>query len=137
MKAKGITKETINILGINERNFPFFNVGDTIAVSQWIKEGDKKRLQVFQGFVLKIQGSGVSKTFTIRKIGANSVPVERIFPYNSPLIESIKFVSKGKVRRAHLGYMRERTGKSAYVKDYTMTRQQREQQEQVISENQE
>lgn len=135
MKAKGITKETINVLNVQERGFPAFNVGDTIAVSQWIKEGDKKRLQVFEGFVLKIQGSGISKTFTIRKIGANSVPVERIFPYSSPLIESIEFISKGRVRRANLAYMRQRTGKNARVKEYTMTRQQKEQRTQAMAES--
>jgi large subunit ribosomal protein L19 len=127
MKAKGFTKETISSLGIYERKIPFFDVGDTVAVSQWIKEGDKKRLQIFEGFVLKIHGSGASKTFTVRKIGANSIPVERIFPYYSPLIESIAFVSKGRVRRANLWYMRERTGKSARVQERVMTRQQKDQ----------
>ena len=127
MKAKGLTKETINQLGVYERNFPDFNIGDTIAVSQWIKEGDKKRLQVFQGFVLRMSENGASKTFTVRKIGANSISVERIYPYYSPLIESIKFVSKGKVRRASLGYMRDRTGKRSRVQELVRTRQQKDQ----------
>lgn len=71
--------------------------------------------------------NGASKTFTVRKIGANSISVERIYPYYSPLIESIKFVSKGKVRRAYLGYMRDRTGKRSRVQELVRTRQQKDQ----------
>ena len=126
MKAQKLTKETINQLGISKLNFPEFKAGDTIAVSQRIKEGDKERIQIFQGDVIAIHNNGISSTFTIRKIGANSVSVERIFPFYSPIIESIKFLRKGKVRRAKLFYIRERLGKSARLKEQILTKQEQE-----------
>lgn len=134
MKAKKFTKETINQMGLYERSFPEFKAGDTIAVSQRIKEGDKERLQIFQGDVISINLNGVSSSFTVRKIGANSVAVERIFPYYTPLIESIKLVKKGKIRRAKLYYIRDRVGKAARLKEMILTR---EQKEQMASENKE
>jgi len=127
MKAKRMTRETIRDLGITERNFPAFEVGDTIAVSQRIVEGDKERLQVFEGDVIAIRNNGISSTFTVRKISANSIAVERVFPYYSPKIESLKFVRSGKVRRAKLFYMRYRIGKSARVKERILTKEQRAQ----------
>jgi len=127
MKSKKLTKETINGLGISKRNFPQFKSGDTVAISQRIKEGDKERLQIFQGDVISINKNGISSSFTVRKIGANAVGVERIFPYYSPLIESIKLVKKGKVRRAKLYYVRDRVGKSARLKEMILTREQKEQ----------
>lgn len=118
MKAQGLTKETVNQFGIEkELTFPKFGTGDTIAVSTRIKEGDKYRLQVFQGDVIAIKKNGVSSTFTIRKIGANNVAVERIFPFHSPLIDSIAFVRRGKVRRAKAYYVRDRVGKKARFKE--------------------
>lgn len=126
MKAKKYTKETIRDIGTADRGFPAFNVGDTIAVAQRIQEGDKERLQVFEGDVLAIRKNGISTTFTIRKISANSVPVERIFPYYSPIIDSIKFIRKGKVRRAKLFYMRKRVGKAARVEELVLTKEQKE-----------
>jgi large subunit ribosomal protein L19 len=117
MKAKGLTKETICNMDEQNRKFPAFAAGDTIAVSLRIKEGDKERLQVFEGDVIAIKTRGLSSSFTIRKIGANAIAVERILPYYSPLIESISFVRKGKVRRAKLYYMRDRVGKAARVKE--------------------
>lgn len=146
MKAKQFTKETIRELGMYKRNFPTIQIGDTIAVSQKIKEEveakgkkeakeSKERLQVFEGDVIAISSNGASSTFTVRKIGANSVPVERIFPYYSPMIESIKFVNKGKVRRAKLYYLRKRVGKSASVEEKIMTREQREQREAMQENN--
>lgn len=117
MKAAKYTRETIRDLGITDRGFPKFGVGDTIVVSQRIKEGDKERLQLFEGDVLAIRRKGIASTFTIRKIGSNAVSIERIFPFYSPLIESIKFVRKGKVRRAKLFYMRERVGRAARVRE--------------------
>lgn len=134
MKAKKFTKETINQMGLYERSFPEFKAGDTIAVSQRIKEGDKERLQIFQGDVISINLNGISSSFTVRKIGANSVAVERIFPYYTPLIESIKLVKKGKIRRAKLYYVRDRVGKAARLKEMILTR---EQKEQMASENKE
>ncbi|MFI5332480.1 MAG: 50S ribosomal protein L19 [Candidatus Babeliales bacterium] len=140
MKAKKYTKETINALGIYERNFPKIEIGDTIAVSQKIKEvGEgkkgaektKERIQVFQGDVIAMHQNGVSSTFTVRKIGDNSVSIERIFPFYSPVIESIQFIKKGKVRRAKLYYLRKRIGKAAYVGEKVMTREQRKQKEEA------
>lgn len=117
MKAKKYTRETI--LNVDERDlgFPQFNIGDTIAISQKIKEGDKERLQVFEGDVIAMHKNGIASTFTVRRIGANSVAVERIFPFHCPVIDSIKFVRKGKSGRAKLYYMRERIGKAARVEE--------------------
>lgn len=127
MKAKKLTKETINQLGIYDRGFPDFKAGDTIAVSQRIKEGDKERLQLFQGDVISINLNGISSSFTVRKIGANSVAVERIYPYYTPLIESIKLLKRGKVRRAKLYYIRDRVGRSARLKEMILTKEQKSQ----------
>jgi len=132
MKAKKYTKETILNIGLKNKNYDNFSVGDTIKVSQRIKEGDKERLQVFEGDVIAKHGNGISSTFTLRKIGAHSVAVERIFPLYSPIIESISFVRKGKVRRAKLYYIRERIGKAARVQEKILTR---EQKEQMINKN--
>jgi large subunit ribosomal protein L19 len=116
MKAKKYTKETIKHIGTAKRTFPAFTIGDTIIVSQKIKEGEKERLQDFEGDVIAMNNNGISSTFTIRRIGANSVAVEKIFPFYSPLIDSVKFVRSGQVRRAKLYYMRDRVGKAARVK---------------------
>jgi len=126
MKAKGLTRETILDLATADRNFPEFEVGDAIAVSQWIKEGAKSRIQVFEGDVIAVHKKGISTTFTVRKIGADSVAVERIYPMYSPLIDSIKLVHKGDVRRAKLYYMRDRVGKKARVKERILTKQEKE-----------
>lgn len=125
MKAKKYTKETILQMGITDKNIDKFEVGDAIKVSQHIKEGDKERLQVFEGDVIAIHNQGISSTFTVRKIGANSVSVERIFPYYSPIIESVKFLRKGDVRRAKLYYMRDRIGKAARVKEKVLTKKEK------------
>lgn len=127
MKANKLTKETIGQLGQYDRNFPKFEVGDTIAVSRRIKEGNKERLQVFEGDVIAMKNNGAASTFTIRKIGANAVAVELILPYYSPLVDSIAFVRSGRRRRAKLYYMRDRIGKAARVKEKVMTREQRDQ----------
>ncbi len=136
MKAKGLTRETIRQFGVKVLNFPEFNIGDTVAVSQRIVEGDKQRLQVFEGDVIAIRNNGVASTFTVRKIGANSVAVERIFPYQSPKIESIKLVRRGKVRRAKLYYIRGRVGKAARVTEMVLTKEQKEQMAQKASRSQ-
>lgn len=96
-------------------DIPAFNVGDTVKVHIKIKEGNRERIQIFEGFVLKKQNGGISETFTVRRI-ASGVGVEKTFPLHSPLIEKIEVVRRGKVRRAKLHYMRERTGKSAKIK---------------------
>ena len=135
MKATTFTRETIRDLGITKKANTDFQIGDTIAVTLHIVEGDKKRLQVYEGDVIAIHNNGISSTFTVRKIAANSVAVERIFPFHSPKIESIKFIRKGKVRRAKLYYMRKRVGKAARVKEHVMTREQREQREAALQES--
>ncbi len=95
-----------------------FNVGDTVQVHYRIKEGNRERIQVFEGTVLKRQGGGLGETFTVRRI-SYGVGVERTFPLHSPRIEKLVVVRKGKVRRAKLNYLRERQGKSAKVKEKT------------------
>ena len=94
-----ITKKQIR------NDIPEFRVGDTICVNVKIVEGKRERIQAFEGLVMAIQGSGISKTFIVRKV-SNGVGVERTFPMNSPIIESIQVVRTGKVRQAKLGYIR-------------------------------
>lgn len=93
-----------------------FRVGDTIKVDYKIKEGNRERIQVFEGTVIRIQGTGVRKTFTVRRV-AYGVGVERTFPMNSPRVENVKVVRRGRVRRAKLYYLRDRVGKSARVRE--------------------
>ena len=93
-----------------------FNVGDTVRVSAMIKEGNRSRIQVFEGTVIKKQGTGARKTFTVRK-NSNGVGVEKTWPMNSPLIEKVEVVRLGKARRAKLFYLRDRVGKRAKVKE--------------------
>ena len=100
---------------ITKKELTNFKAGDTITVYYKIKEGDKERIQFFKGDVIQRKGSGLTETFTIRKI-SNGIGVERIFPINSPGIEKIEINKAGKVRRARIFYMRERTGKSARIK---------------------
>mgnify|MGYP003434730073 CR=1 FL=1 len=94
---------------------PEFRVGDTVRVHGKIKEGNRERIQIFEGFVLKRQNGGIGETFTVRKI-SSGVGVEKTFPIHSPLVEKIEVIKHGKVRRARLHYMRQRTGKSARIK---------------------
>ena len=96
-------------------DIPAFNVGDTVKVHVKIKEGNRERIQIFEGFVLKRQNGGIGETFTVRRI-ASGVGVEKTFPLHSPLVEKIEVVRRGSVRRAKLNYMRERTGKAAKIK---------------------
>jgi len=96
-------------------DIPKFNIGDTVKVHIKIKEGTRERIQIFEGFVLKRQNGGVNETFTVRRI-ASGVGVEKTFPLHSPKIDKIEVVRKGKVRRAKLNYMRQRTGKAAKIK---------------------
>ena len=110
--------DLINLVEAEYRrdDLPEFQAGDTVNVHVRIVEGSKERIQQFQGVVLQRKGSGATETFTIRKMSGN-VGVERIFPMNSPFIESIKINKSGKVRRARIFYFRERTGKSARIKE--------------------
>ena len=98
------------------KEFPEFKAGDTITVHYKIREGNKERIQNFQGVVLQRRGSGATETFTVRKI-ANGVGVERIFPVNSPFIEQIDVNKRGAVRRARIFYLRNLTGKKARIKE--------------------
>lgn len=95
---------------------PVFNVGDTVRVHNRIKEGNRERIQIFEGTVLKIQGGGARTTFTVRK-ESSGIGVEKTWPLHSPNVAKIEVVRHGKVRRAKLNYLRERTGKSARVKE--------------------
>ena len=95
---------------------PSFNVGDTVRVSAKIKEGNRERIQVFEGTVIKRQNGGVRETFTVRKT-SNGIGVEKTWPLHSPNVEKIEVVRKGKVRRAKLNYLRDRVGKKAKVKE--------------------
>ena len=98
-----------------KKDIPAFSVGDQVKVHVKIKEGNRERIQVFEGFVLKRQNGGIGETFTVRRI-ASGVGVEKTFPLHSPWVEKIEVVRKGRVRRAKLNYMRGRTGKAAKIR---------------------
>ena len=95
---------------------PEFNVGDTVRVHGKIKEGNRERIQVFEGVVLKKQGGSNRETFTVRKI-SNGIGVEKTWPLHSPNVEKVEVIRRGKVRRAKLNYLRQRVGKAAKVKE--------------------
>ena len=97
-------------------NIPAFNVGDTVKVMVKVIEGDRERLQAFEGIVIARKNGGISETFTVRRMSFG-VGVEKTFPIHSPKVADIQVVRKGKVRRAKLYYLRERTGKAAKVKE--------------------
>ncbi len=97
-------------------DIPSFRSGDTVKVSVKIKEGDRERIQHFEGLVIKRQGGGVSETFTVRKI-SYGVGVERTFPVHSPVVDKIEVIRFGKVRRAHLGYLRGLSAKASRIKE--------------------
>ena len=95
---------------------PEIKVGSTVRVHVKIREGERERIQVFEGTIIAVKGSGVSSTFTVRRV-SYGVGVERTFPVNSPKIDKIEVVRKGRVRRARLYYLRDRVGKAAKVKE--------------------
>ena len=99
------------------KQVPEFHAGDTLRVALRIKEGDKSRVQNFEGICIARRGTGTGETFIVRKIGANSVGVERIFPIYSENIEEITLVRRGRVRRSKLFYLRDRRGKAARIKE--------------------
>jgi len=105
---KSITQE------YEKKDVPEFGVGDTVKVYVKVKEGNKERIQLFEGYVLKKQNGGISESFTVRKL-SSGIGVEKTFPLHSPAIDKIEVVKKGDVRRAKLNYMRERTGKAARI----------------------
>lgn len=100
-----------------KKNVPDFRGGDTLRVAVMIKEGDKQRVQNFEGVCIARRGSGTGETFIVRKIGANGIGVERIFPLFSDSIEEIKVLRRGRVRRSKLFYLRGRRGKSARIRE--------------------
>lgn len=98
------------------KNLPDFRPGDTVAIHTKIKEGDKERIQVFEGVVIRKRKGGINASFTVRKV-SYGVGVERVFPLHSPLIDHIEIVTRGKVRRSRLYYLRKLSGKAARIKE--------------------
>lgn len=140
MKAKKFTKETIKNIGVASKQIPDFGIGDVVAVSQWVIEGKEtasdvkgaktgaskkgsakeaktERIQIFEGNVIAKKNNGASSTFTVRKVGKDGIAVERIYPFFSPNVESVKIITRAKVRRAKLYYLRDRVGKKARIKE--------------------
>ena len=99
-----------------KENVPQFEIGDTVKVHVQIKEGDKSRIQVFEGTVIAKKHGGISETFTVRRV-AHGVGIERVFPVHSPFVDKVEVIRHGKVRRAKLYYLRDRVGKAAKVKE--------------------
>ncbi len=95
---------------------PELNIGDTVRVHNRIKEGNKERIQMFEGTIIAIKGSGISESFTVRRV-SYGIGVEKTFPVHSPNVEKVDIIRSGKVRRAKLYYLRDRAGKSAKVKE--------------------
>ncbi len=102
---------------LENKNVPEFRAGDTLRVAVRIKEGEKTRVQNYEGLCIAIRGQGTGRTFMVRKMGANSIGVERIFPLYSESIESIEVLRRGRIRRAKLFYIRELKGKAARIKE--------------------
>ena len=115
MKNKFI--ESFEQAQIASKSIPEFRAGDSVKVAAKIQEGDKTRIQNFEGVCIAVRGEGAGKTFTVRKMGANNIGVERIFPIYSDSIDSIAVVRRGKVRRAKLYFLRDRRGKSARIEE--------------------
>ena len=101
---------------IEKKDFPEFSSGDTLTMYYEIREGDKSRTQFFKGVVIQVKGTGLSKTFTIRKM-SGTVGVERIFPINMPALQKIEVNSRGKVRRSRIYYFKQLRGKKARIKE--------------------
>ncbi len=112
-------EEAARVLG--DKKIPEFSPGDTLTVNVWIREGDRQRVQRFEGVCIARSGGGLNESFTVRKISFGE-GVERVWPIHSPLIESIEVKRKGKVRRAKLYYLRDRRGKSARISERTTGR---------------
>jgi large subunit ribosomal protein L19 len=115
MKNKYIASfEQAQIAG---KNIPEFRAGDTLRLAVTIKEGDKSRVQNYEGICISVRGEGTGKTITVRKIGANGVGIERVFPLYSDSLEKIEVLRRGRVRRAKLFYLRDLAGKAARIKE--------------------
>ncbi len=102
---------------IADKKVPVFKAGDTLRLGIKIQEGDKSRIQNYEGICIAIRGNGVDRTFTVRKMGANNVGVEKVFPLYSETLEKIEVLRIGRVRRAKLYYLRDRKGKSARIRE--------------------
>ncbi|MEZ3421802.1 MAG: 50S ribosomal protein L19 [Eubacterium sp.] len=102
--------------GSVQKELPEFKIGDTVRVGVRIREGKNERVQMFEGTVIAVKGSGISKTFTVRRV-SYGVGIERVFPMNSANVDSVQVIRHGKVRRAKLYYLRDRVGKAAKVKE--------------------
>lgn len=111
-----MTKTDVLLRPVLREDLPDFRPGDTVKVHVRVVEGSRERVQVFQGAVIRRQGSGIRETFTVRKVSFN-VGVERTFPVQSPIISKIELVTRGDVRRAKLYYLRSRVGKAAKIKE--------------------
>lgn len=109
--------ESFEAAQLASKSVPSFKAGDTLRLGVEIKEGNKTRVQAFEGVVIGKHGNGVDATFTIRKIGANSIGVERIFPLYSDSLKEVTLLRSGKVRRAKLNYLKSRTGKAAKIQE--------------------
>ena len=99
-----------------KKDLPELNIGDVVKVHVRIKEGDKSRIQIFEGTIIAKKHGGISETFTVRRV-AHGCGIERVFPVHSPVVEKVEIVRYGKVRRAKLYYLRDRVGKAAKVKE--------------------
>ncbi len=108
--------DLVDIANLRE-DVPEFRPGDTVRVHVKVTEGNRSRIQVFEGVVIARRGSGIRETFTVRKISFNAVGVERTFPVHAPVIDHIEVIRRGKVRRAKLYYLRDRVGKKAKIKE--------------------
>lgn len=115
-KKKSLEETLATIGEADHRQHPDFGVGDTIRVHYKIREGDKERIQAYEGTVISIRGGGSGKSFIVRRV-SHEVGVERIFPYHSPAIDHIEIIRKGKVRRAKLYYLRHKSGKAGRIKE--------------------
>lgn len=104
------------VSGQLKSEMPELNIGDTVRVSVKIKEGDRERIQIFEGTIIARQGGGISESFTVRRV-SYGVGVERVFPIHSPNVEKVEIVRRGRVRRSKLYYLRDRVGKAAKVKE--------------------
>jgi large subunit ribosomal protein L19 len=118
MREGGTSMDLVKIIESEQlrNDIPEFNIGDTVKVHVKVKEGNRERVQVYEGVVLKRQGGGLTETFTVRRI-SYGVGVERTFPVHSPKLDKIEIVRRGKVRRAKITYLRGRIGKAAKIKE--------------------
>lgn len=109
-KIEALTNEQL------KKELPVFNIGDTVRVHNRIREGNRQRIQLFEGTVIAKRGSGISETFTVRRI-SYGCGVEKTFPLHSPNVENVEVIRRGKIRRAKLYYLRDRVGKASKVKE--------------------